>query len=309
MLSSTTSISERFNINNLCTEDKQIITDSFNTYFTNIGVTLANKIKNSGTKTFKSYLDKPSETNFNFTPVTEIDVKNVIKQLKSKSSQGADGLSDKLLKSIENIIVKSLTLITNQCIETGVFPDKLKIAKVVPLYKKDDETLIENYRPVSILPAISKVIEKIMFRQIYEYFTINNLFYKSQYGFRQKHSTEFAAYELLDRDICELDKGKTHFCVFLDLSKAFDTINHSILLHKLNYYGFRRGGLNLLNSYLWNRKQYVQFGGTKSSLSNIMTGVPQGSILGPLVFIIYMNDINKASFILRLLIYADDTTL
>ena len=148
-----------------------------------------------------------------------------------------------------------------------------------------------------------------MFQQIYEYFSINNLFYKSQYGFRQKHSTEFAAYALLDRVICDLDKGKTPFCVFLDLSKAFDTINHSILLHKLNYYGFRKGSLNLLNSYLSNRKQYVQFGGTKSSLSNIMTGVPQGSILGPLLFIIYMNDINKASSILRLLIYADDTTL
>ena len=103
----------------------------------------------------------------------------MIKKLKIKSSQGADGLSVKLLKSIENIFVKSLTLITNQCIEIGVFPEKLKIAKVVPLCKKDDKTLIENYRPVSILPAISKVIEKILFRQIYEYFTINNLFYKS----------------------------------------------------------------------------------------------------------------------------------
>ena len=148
-----------------------------------------------------------------------------------------------------------------------------------------------------------------MFRQIYEYFTINNLFYKCQYGFRQKHSREFAADELLDRVICDLDKGKTPFCVFLDLSTAFDTNNHSILLHKLNYYGFRRSSLNLLNSYLSNRKQYVQFGGTKSSLSKIMTGVPQGSILGSILFIIYMNDINKASSILRLLIYADNTAL
>ena len=198
---STTSISERFNFTNHCTEDKQIIADRFNTYFTNIGVTFSNKIKNSRTKTLKLYLDKPSETNFNFTPVTETAVKNIIKQLKGRSSEGADGLSVKLLKSIKNIIVKSLTLITNQCIGTGVFPDKLKIAKVVPLYKKDDKTPIETYRPVSILPAISKVIEKSMFRQIYEYFTINYLFYKGQYGFRQKHSTEFAAYELLDRVI------------------------------------------------------------------------------------------------------------
>ena len=114
---------------------------------------------------------------------------------------------------------------------------------------------------------------------------------------------------MLDRVICDLDEGKTRFCIFLDLSKVFDTINHSILLHKHNYYGFRRGSLNLLNSYLSNRKQYVQFGSTKSSLSNIMTGVPQGAILGPLLFIIYTNDINKASSILRLLIYADETTL
>ena len=123
----------------------------------------------------KSYLDKLSEKNCNFTPVTETAVRNII----CKSCQGADGLSVKLIKSIENIIVKSFTLITHQCIETGVFPDELKIANVVPLYQKDDKTLIKNYCPVSISLAISKVIEKITVPQIYEYFTINNLFPKA----------------------------------------------------------------------------------------------------------------------------------
>ena len=140
---------------------------------------------------------------------------------------------------------------------TGIFPNNLKIAKVLPLFKKGDQTLMENYRPISLLPCISKVFEKVVFQQLYDYFDKENLFYKSQYGFRKYHSTEHACLEFLDKVMLELDKGKTPICIFIDLSKAFDTINHDILLEKLKYYGLDNTSLNWFNSYLNNRKQVV----------------------------------------------------
>ena len=148
-----------------------------------------------------------------------------------------------------------------------------------------------------------------MYIQIYEYFQINCLLYKSQYGFRKKHSTELAAIELTDRLQKEVEKGNTPFTVFLDLSKAFDTLNHKILLHKLEFYGFDQNALRLMRSYLSDRQQYVEFNHCKSETKQINIGVPQGSILGPLLFLIYMNDIFKASSMFNFILYADDSTL
>jgi hypothetical protein len=194
-------------------------------------------------------------------------------------------------------------------LKTGIFPDKLKIAQISPIYKKDDESLFNNYRPISLLPAISKVFEKIIFKQLYDYFHINKLFYNSQYGFRAEHSTEFAALELIDRVLVEMDKNEIPISIFLDLSKAFDTLDHPILLNKLDYYGIKGDALNLMKSYLSDRKQYVEIDGIQSDTLVIKTGVPQGSILGPLLFIIYINDIANSSNIFEFIIYADDTTL
>lgn len=148
-----------------------------------------------------------------------------------------------------------------------------------------------------------------MFNQIHNYFHSNKLYYGSQYGFRKKHSTELAAIEVIDRVIQKMDNNEIPINVYLDLSKAFDTLDHNILLYKLEYYGINGTFLNLLKSYLYNRKQYVEFDGIKSNLADITTGVPQGSILGPLLFIIYTNDISKACDIFKSIIYADDTTL
>ena len=128
---------------------------------------------------------------------------------------------------------------------TGIFPDKLKIAKITPIFKKDDETLFTNYRPISLLPAISKIFERVLFQQIYEYFQEKKLFYNSQYGFRTGHSTEFAAMELIDMVITHMDKKDTPIGIFIDLTKAFDTIDHSILLEKLTYYGSTEVAVNL----------------------------------------------------------------
>ena len=164
----------------------------------------------------------------------------------------------------------------NQTLSTGIFPEKLKVAKVVPLFKNGTNTVISNYRPISLLPAMSKVFEKIIYNQLYQYFDSYNLFYKSQYGFRKNHSTELAALELIDRIICNLDKGNVPVAIFLDLSKAFDTLDHLILLKKLLFYGIKNKALDLFRNYLNGRKQYVNVYNIHSRLQTIKTGVPQG---------------------------------
>ena len=192
---------------------------------------------------------------------------------------------------------------------TDIFPEKLKIAKIKPIFKKDDPHLPDNYRPISLLPSISKVFEKVAFLQLYDYFSENELIYESQYGFRQLHSTELAAIEHTDKIYLSLDNKKQPLAIYLDLSKVFDTIDHSILLNKLNYYGIQGNSLKWFESYLTNRKQQVEFKECLSTLKEITTGVPQGSILGPLLFIIYMNDISKVTNKFHFTLYADDTFL
>ena len=286
------------------------IANRFNTFFTNIGSKLSNQIKPPQNKSFKNYLTRTlNQHSFKFQNINEDIVGTVIDKFAPKVSFGFDGISSKLIKMIKDALVKPITIIINQMLTTGIFPEKLKIAKVIPLYKKDDAAFFNNYRPISLLPAISKIFEKVIFKQLYQFFSEKKLLYKSQYGFRTEHSTEFAAVEVVDRILTEMDQMNTPINVFLDLSKAFDTLDHEILLEKLLYYGIKGVSLKLMESYLTNRKQYVNIDGTCSEMSTLNTGVPQGSILGPLLFIIYINDIAEASKIFNFIIYADDTTL
>ena len=300
---------EQFNLNGVHESNRIIIANNFNEYFTNIGEELASKITDPVGKSHTDYLHSPCESRLNFTTVNENVVAKIIESLKTKSSCGDDGLSTKLLKEIKNETCSSITLIVNQMITTGIFPDSLKIAKIIPIFKKGDIEIIENYRPISILPAISKIFEKILSLQIHEYFQSKHLYYEYQYGFIKNRSTEQAALELIDIVITEIDKGEIPFNIYIDLSKAFDTLDHAILMDKLYYYGVQGTSLDLLRNYLVKRKQYVQIGEVKSDITYLSTGVPQGSILGPLLFIIYINDIAKCSNLLHTIIYADDTTL
>ena len=187
-----------------------------------------------------------------------------------------------------------MTITINQSIVTGIFPNKLKIANVTPIFKKGDPTVIENYRPISLLPALSIVFERVIYNQINNYFVSNNLYYECQYGFRKNHSTELAALNVVDSIINRMELGHTPITVYLDLSKAFDTLDHSILINKLKYYGIQRCALDLIKNYLSNR-QCVEINNIKSSFLNLSTGVPQGSILCPLLIIINMNDFSEAS--------------
>ena len=302
-----------FIVNNRSIADQKEIADQFNIFFSNIGSTLSDSIEIAdSTLDFTDYLNNPTEHHFNFNTITESETLSIINKLKNKNSSGKDEISNKLLKSIKDEIAKPLTIIINQSLKTGVFPDALKIAKVKPLYKKGDNFCLNNYRPISLLPTISKIFERVMFTQLYSYLNANNLLSEQQYGFRSQHSTELACVKLVDYITTEMDnikKIKTPTAIFLDLSKAFDTLNFNILLNKLQYYGIDGISLSLIISYLTDRFQYVQFENSESDLLEIKTGIPQGSILGPLFFSIMINDLVNSSNKFKFLMYADDTTI
>ena len=205
-------------------------------------------------------------------------------------------------------LISPLTLIINQSLVTGIFPTKLTIAKVAPLHKKGHSYLMTNYRPVSLLSAISKLFEKVVYNQLYTHFQTYKLFYFSQYGFRKRHSTEYAALELIDKVLQNIDDKNATFAIYMDLSKAFDTLNHRILINKLSHYGIHGNELAWFSSYLCDRIQYVEIESHQSHMLYLQTGVPQGSILGPLIFLIYMNDAPNISPLLEFILYADDTT-
>ena len=295
-------------VNNTKITNKQKMADHFNNYFASIGESLAKKIPNAS-KSFDSYLQQRILTSFSFRTVQQKDVEKIIKNLKPKTSTGSDGISMKLTKLIMSPILPSLTILINQSLVTGIFPDKMKLAKILPLIKKPNIFEIDNFRPISLLSSLSKILEKCVFDQVYSYFEENLLFYKSQYGYRKSHSTEYACVELVDKLTKDLDRGETPICFFLDLSKAFDTLNHNILLKKIKYYGLDDNALKWFRSYLSDRHQYVEIEDVRSSTKPLKTGVPQGSILGPLLFIIYMNDINSVSKKFEAILYADDTSL
>ena len=260
----------------------------FNNFFTDIGPNLSNSIPQNENIDFKTFLGPSTDNNlYEFIEIGCDEVANTIQSLPSKRSSGRDGLSSILIKQLKDQLVQPLTFLINQSIRESIFPNDLKIAKVIPLFKKGDKELIDNYRPISLLPVISKIYERVLFNQLMTIFTGNDLFHGSQYGYRSNHSTQLAALELVDRVTKALEsKDSEHsLAVFMDLSKAFDTIDHEILLQKLSHYGLGPKSLLLLRSYLSDRKQFVSINGFESDLRNISTGVPQGSILGPLLFI------------------------
>ena len=222
-----------------------------------------------------------------------------------------DGINVNVIKASIDLLASPLSQMCNISFSTGIVPDKLKISKVLPiiLFKREDSTNFTNYRPISILPCFSKILESAKHCRLMDYLTKHSILNNHQYGFRKKHSTFMAILALANKIFDSFEKNELTIGIFIDLKKAFDTVNHSILLDKLNFYGIRGTPFNWMHSYLLSHSQYVQIDSWKSPLLPIKCGVPQGSVLGPLLFLIYMNDIFSCSNYLSFILFADDTNI
>jgi hypothetical protein len=285
--------------------DPKIIAERFNNFFVNVGPSLAAQIK-TVPNTAQSYLIGCYNDNFFLSPTTDIEVSKIIGSLKN-NSPGYDNINAKVLKHSINIYLPILVYIINLSFSSGIFPSVLKPANVIPLFKSGNTACFTNYRPVSLLPTVSKVFERLYYNRLYSFLEKYNILYNLQFGFRKGLSTNFALLTLMDKIISAIDRGEYAVGVFLDFSKAFDTVDHKILIGKLYHYGIRGTPLEWIQSYLSNREQMTTYNGFSSPKRTISCGVPQGSILGPLLFLLYINDLAHVSSSLFTIMFADDS--
>jgi hypothetical protein len=258
---------------------------------------------------FTSFLKGDYSNSFYFSPVSEFEISSVISSLNCSKSVGPNSIPIYLLKILNNNISLCLSKIINDSFLHGIFPDKLKIAKVTPIFKKGSRTDKSNYRPISVLSIFSKIFEKLVYKRVYNYLEYRNILNEFQFGFRANRSTSHALLSTIENLKEFLDKGSFGVGLFIDFKKAFDTVNHHILLNKLEFYGFRGVVNKWFQSYLTGRNQNVSINGINSSLKAISCGVPQGSVLGPLLFLLYINDLPYCSNRLVFQLFADDTNI
>lgn len=292
--------------------DSKFVANSFNNFFLNVANTLVEKLEKRvfDENGIKSFYEKKGVTNdvFNIKPVSERDVYKLLSSLDVSKATGCDDIPSRFLKDAATVIVCPLTHVFNLSIKDADVPTEFKIARVVPLYKKGNKSVEGNYRPVSILPVVSKILERLVYNQVYKYLNDCNLLYEYQSGFRTGFSTDTALTYLGDKIRNNMDKGLYTGMVLIDLQKAFDTVDHHILDKKMKAVGFCQNSVKWFNSYLTDRKQFVAVNGCHSEYGNISCGVPQGSILGPLLFVLYVNDMISAVDC-ELCMYADDAAL
>ena len=300
--------------NTIYLEEKGFISDpyqvanKFNDFFLNVADKLGAKIVKKNTK-FQDYLKNPNKSCFSLKETTPDETVKIINNLDSKKSSDIDNISPDLVKLCNQTIAQLLSIIFNRCVQEGHFPQAMKKAKIMPLHKGDSVLSVANYRPISLLPIFSKIFERLIYNQFIIYINKNKILSDLQFGFQKNNSTEHAISSILSHINNASSNKQSSYCIFLDFAKAFDTVNHNILLEKLKFYGVKDKSLSLFESYLSNRTQVVEVNGKFSDTGIIKHGVPQGSILGPLLFLLYINDISQSSNILKFFLFADDTTV
>lgn len=242
-------------------------------------------------------------------PVDKNEIISIFSEINNSTSCDVNDIQIRPVKYVIDVISDVLAYLYNLCLQSAQFPSNMQIAKVTVLHKKGDKNDFSNYRPISILPVFSKGLEKVILRRIEKFCEANDIITDCQYGFRKNRSTELALLHQKEHILECFEQKKIVLGIFVDYTKAFDRINHEILFQKLELYGIRGHALLLIKSYLSSRTQYVQIDQFKSSSRHVVCGVPQGSILGPLLFNIYINDIVKIDKVSRFIIYADDTSI
>ena len=292
------------------------ISNSLAEYFSSVGKQYANKIPSPklSVELYLRLLQRNYESLY-FHPCNKAEITKLIHKLPNKNSHGYDNISNIMLKLIADELVTPLCIIINQSLESGQFPTGMKLADVVPLFKSKDRSVESNYRPISLLSTFSKVLEKVVYNRVYTFLDKTGQISSKQYGFRAKHSCEHAVGQLIGSVLKNLENKKLTVSVLLDLSKAFDTIKHEIMLKKLELYGVRGIPLSWFQSYLEERTMRVKCQTTclnddsYSDLYPIEYGTPQGLCLGPLIFLIFVNDMSLHISDGDIIQFADDTTL
>ena len=284
--------------------DTEVISQQFCEYFSSIPIQTQNKL-NEPINNY-SELIPLNEQSLSFRQTTPTEIEKVINGLHKKGR----GIPTKLLKAIKQYISPILCKLFNMCINEAYYPKCFKIARITPIHKSGNIKILSNYRPISTLINLNKILEKLLYNRINDFFETCSILSDNQFGFRKARDTQLAALKLLNYILPSLSSGKEYAgCVFLDFSKAFDTVSHDKLLQKLERYGVREKALKLVKSYLTDRTQFVTVNGKDSYEIAIEVGVPQGSCLGPLFYIIYANDLNRLINNLNAVTFADDTTV
>ena len=283
------------------------VPNSFNNYFTGIANKLTSELPTTNHNA-TSYLKNRVNNTFYMNPVSNKETLKAINMLKY-NGKGTKIISTMVLKDTSNILSKILSHILTICVKEGYFPNELKTGCITPIYKNGSKNIVENYRPVCSLSPFSKIFERIIYNRMVDFLDQNSILNPNQFGFRKGLSTESAIIQFINNIHNGLNKRRHTIAIFMDLSKAFDVLDHNILSKKLEHYGFRGKILDLLMSFISDRKYFVNANGFTSDLKTVNIGVPQGSTLGPLLFLLYVNDMSNSSSILNFTQFADDTTL
>ena len=290
------------------------VAENFNNYFATIAEKLKGNIDENENvigqplNDYKQAMTDQVESSIFLKPTFSLEISNIINSFKLKATSDTNIKALKIASTTTHFN-DVLADIVNSSFASGVFPTELKIAKVVPIHKGGSKTEVSNYRPISLLSTFSKIFEKAMHTRVYDFLQHNGSLNEHQYGFRKGRSCEHALLVAQNELLAALDKKQIAMLLLIDFSKAFDMVNHDILLDKLNHYGIRGIANEWFKSYLKNREQYVNISGKSSTKQKMKHGVPQGSILGPLLFIIYINDLPNICSLAKFILYADDANI